>query len=46
MVLTTGEQNVTPLLIILNIDLHYTELLYTANFKIKKWNPGEIRRFN
>lgn len=36
MTLATGKQNVALLLIILNKDLHYTELLYIANFKIKK----------
>lgn len=37
MTLTTGEQNVAPLLIILNKDLHYTELytLLTSKLKIK-----------
>lgn len=33
---TAGEQNVAPLLKILSKDLHDTELLYIANFKIKK----------
>ena len=33
---TAREQNVAPLLITLSKDLHYTKLLYIANFKIKK----------